>query len=273
MPWGRALRYAAAAIGAPYAVALLIVLTLVGLSPGGVGGPTFAGMALTSAIIAVASIVALALIARRHPSRSRMIAFGQALLACLLALLAALLVAGVVASITEATSTAPPGTAGVTWAVLPLFTGYAVGVVALFGTPLWVGAGVVAAAPLLGLPPRPELRAPGALASALALAVLAGTVALVSGFRWPADAASVCAEQAWATPPGTTVTAEWSWFPLALHCGGGSHVGSSWGWWPTFALGCALGGLALGLALWAANRPARPRTEVPQLPDEESIFP
>lgn len=272
MPWAHALRHAGVAIGAPYAVALLIVLALVGLSSPRPGDPSVAGMALVGAIVAAASFLALALLARRRPPRSRMIAFGQALLACLLAILAVLVATGAATVVVEAASPTP-ARAPFALPLLSITVAYAVAVVALLGTPLWVGAGVVAAAPLLGLPPRPELRVPGAIGAGLALALLAAVTMLAGVFRSPAEAASeVCAAEAWAAPHGAVFTGAWSWFPLGWRCAW-DGVGTATDWWPTFALGWGLGGLALGLALWAANRPARPRTEVPQLPDEESIFP
>lgn len=102
-------------------------------------------------------------------------------------------------------------------------------------------------------PPAPELRAPGAATAALGAAVAVGALALARPLQSATDLARTCSSLSPAGTLGGWSTASWGWLPLGWTCEANGMTTSP-SWWPTYAFAAGLGAIALGLALWVANR-------------------
>jgi len=249
IPWPLAVRYAATAIALPFGAAAAIALGLASLSGG--QAALAAGYAPLALLIAVVATGLLALAVRRRAPRTRMGAVGQALLVAAVAIVAVLVIAAVIA---DAVAPHAGDTTSSSVAFAPFAAGFAIGMFALLGGPLWVAVGVALGAPLLGIRPEPPLRAPAIGAALLGTATAGGALVLAGLGRSAAHAARACVGSA--SVLGGEATAAWGWFPLGWTCVvDGGTVPPPWAL--TFAFALGLGAVALGLCLWATSRPPR----------------
>lgn len=260
--WSSCWVFALRAVGVPFlaALGLFCLLALLDRDPA-----TASSFAVLGGATAASAVPLLAVAARRLAPVSASGAAGIALLAAL----GGAVLAGPLAA--AASIAAGSGTAAGALVIAPSASLGVAAFFLLFGGPLWLSAGAVAAARRLAArPPAPHHRRAARAVALGGLLFAIGAPFLAGVSRGAGAATARCPAEPGALHVSgmSAPTAEWTWFPLRWSCAP-TPLDAAPSLLPTALLGYSLGALALGLAILWASRSRREPAPDPRA----SLFP